>query len=455
MIIPTPVARANQVTGMPEHPCETVVRNGTLICPYEEMEVRYFKEHSGLYLLTLVGEPFEIFGWGGDAAVKTRARASLMEGYLPVIKHETEQKGCRFEQTVFACLLEGNDVRDGTEVLVNLVKLRVTNLNRQHNVRMPVTIIFGSCFRPPEEGDSEVEKRYWKEFFLRDDMPEDLSMEREIQKYDYDIRQNGNMLITGDNGILFYFDNYENANCEFIEKYEEGVWQEGKKYNHGWRVVLELDPGETKEIIYKVPYLPLENTGENMAKLREMDFDLKLKEYKEIWDTWLEKGAGLSIPGTNLGNLWKAQTAVTFILVDKHNKGSDKLFGREMFKGWAGDFPDKVLSYVHLTPTHYEFIWSQEAAYWVVGMLDIQGYHKKAEEYLEFFFETQGMGKPGVHDTSILPDKNIAADYMGTTPHTWLNSNGGVLLTISGHYKLTKDKKWILDHKESIIRSCR
>lgn len=447
---PKPIARAQQVIGMPEHPCETIVRNGAMICQYEEMEVRFFPEHSGLYLATLLGEPFEIFGLGDR-----RAEVSLMDGYLPVVQSETIQKGCKIKQTAFACLLEGDRVKDGTETLINMVKLKINNLSEEETIKIPVTILFGSCFRQPLESDPEGERSYWKDFLLRDDIAGDLLPDKEIQLYPYPLKQEDNTLIAENKGMIFLVDNFDTLDCGFIEIHNEGTWKEGKKFNLGWRINIELKPEETKEFTYKVPYLPLENNCENKTKLAALDFDKKLKDIKKLWNLLLNEGAALSIPGTSLGDLWKAQTAATFILVDKQNKGDENLFGREMINKWAGNYPDKVLSYVHLSPTLYEFIWSQEAGYWVIGALDMQGYHDKAEEYLELFFELQGKGVPGVHNVEILPDSNIAKSFMGTTPHAWLNSNGGVLYAMAEHYKLTRNKDWVIKHKDAIISACR
>lgn len=450
MQYPKPIARSQQVIGMPEHPCETIVRNGALICPYEEMEVRFYAEHSGLYLVTLVGEPFEIFGMG-----KIRAKTSLMDGYLPVVQSETVQKGCRIEQITFACLLDGDKVENGTENLINMIKLKVGNLSEEKNIKIPITLVFGSSFRLPADSDSDGERNYWKDFLLRDDMAEDLSIEKEIEPYSYKLIQEDNILIAENKGILFLLDNYSNMDSEFFETWDRGTWKEGKKFRLGWRINIELKPEETKEFTCKIPYIPLTNSRENKDKLDSLDFNRKLKEVKKLWNSLLHKGAILSVPGTSLGDLWKAQTAATFILVDKQNKGSASLFGREMISKWAGNYPEKVLSYVHLSPSLYEFIWAQEAAYWVIGALDMQGYHTEAEDYLELFFELQGKGLPGIYNKSILPHESVAKSFMGTTPHAWLNGTGGVLFALAEHYKLTRNKNWVIKHKDDIVSACK
>ena len=68
MNTPAPIARIQQIIGMPEHPCEAIVRNGAIICPYEEMEVQYFPEDAGLYLITKIGDSAELFGGYGARA---------------------------------------------------------------------------------------------------------------------------------------------------------------------------------------------------------------------------------------------------------------------------------------------------------------------------------------------------------------------------------------------------
>jgi len=449
MKTPIPIARSQQVIGMPEHPCETIVRNGALICPYEEMEIRYYQEHAGLYLLTLVGEPFEIFGHG-----TSRASSSLMDGYLPIVQHVAEHQGCKLEQTAFAGLLEGGKVVDGTETLINFVKLRVTNTAANTEISLPLTFVFGSCFRQPGDQDEQSDKDYWKNFLLRDDIAEDVSPDRPIAPYPFKMSESNGLVTAANKGIVFCLDDHETLNSRFIDEWNEGEWSVGKQFRLGLRVTIDLLPGETKEITYKVPYLPLDASTGSVIKLQRMNFNAELQEVKALWNSLLSKGTQLSIPGTILGNLWKAQTAATFILVDKQNKGSDMLHGGEIYKTWADRYPDKTLNYVHLSPTLYEFVWAQEAAFWVIGMLDMQGYHQEAEDYLAFFFEMQGEGVPGVHDRGILPDAAIAQSYMGTTAHAWLNNTGGVMLALAEHYKLTNNKQWIIDHQQSIISAC-
>jgi hypothetical protein len=449
MKTPTPISRAQQVTGMPEHPCETIVRNGALICPYEEMEIRFFEQHAGLYLLTLVGEPFEIFGWG-----ERRARTSLLDGYLPVIRHEATQKGCALRQTVFACLLNGEDVVTGEEPLINLVELEATNVTAAA-LELPVTLVFGSCFRAPTSDDGQGARYYWKDFLCRDDIAADVAADEPLPPYPFALRQTGHTLVAAGKGIVFCADAGPAREGAFAAAYGRGAWKEGTSLNNGWRVILKLGPGETKTLRYKIPYLPLPDTADNRRALDRLVYAERLEAYRSVWNRLLGQGSLLDVPGTRLKDLWRAQTAATFILVDKQNKGDPRLFGGEMYAKWTGGlrYPDRLLSYVHLSPSLYEFIWAQEAAYWVVGMLDLQGYHDQAEDYFEMFFALQGRGTPGVHDPAILPPDFLA--FMGTTPHAWLNNNGGVLVAMAEHYKLTRNKAWIHAHQEAILSACR
>lgn len=437
MNTPAPIARIQQIIGMPEHPCEAIVRNGAIICPYEEMEVQYFPEDAGLYLITKIGDSAELFGGYG-----ARATASLYKGYLPVVTHKTQQQGCDLEQTVFACLLDGHTVIDGKEPLICMVRLNVRNTSTTDAVRLPVSIVLGNCIRKVNE-DDPAEVAYNVDFLKRDTGFANLTEDGRLEPYPYELYAENNLLIARDRGVVFA-PSTENGGEPTRD--EEG-------HINGWRFDVQLAPGECKQITYRLPYLPLDIN--RAAVLRSLDFEHKLAEAVNVWDTLLDAGAQFSVPGTDIGDLWRAQTAKTFIMVDKQNKGSAELYGGEMYREWAGTYPDKLLYYTHLSPSLYEFIWAQEAAYWVMGMLDMQGYHREVERYFEVFFELQGVGTPGVRDTSLLPDPAVAASFMGTTPHSWLNSCGGVLSAIARHYLLTKNKEWIWEHKDSILSACR
>ena len=436
MNTPAPIARIQQIIGMPEHPCEAVVRNGAIICPYEEMEVQYFPEDSGLYLITKIGESSELFGGYG-----ARAEVSLYHGYLPVVTHKTFQKGCHIEQTAYACLLEGNTVVDGSEPLICMVRLKISNPS-DRTMQLPISIILGNCIRKVNENDP-AEMAYHVDFLKRNTAFANLTQDNQLEPYPYELFQENNMLVARDKGIVFLPDKVNGGNA---------IKDDAGRIK-GWKFEVELAPDGCAQITYRLPYLPLDTR--KASKLSLLDFDVKLAEVVQVWDELLNAGTQFYVPGTDLGDLWRAQTAMTFILIDKQNKGSSALFGGEMYREWAGKYPDKVLCYPHLSPTLYEFIWAQEAAYWVMGMLDMQGYHREVERYFEVFFELQGVGTPGVHDTSLLPEKSIAASFMGTTPHSWLNSCGGVLSAIARHYLLTKNTEWIAVHKESILSACR
>ena len=439
MATPAPLARVQQILGVPEHPCEFILRNGAIICPYEEMEVRFFPEHAGLYFLTLVGEPYELLGEDGS-----RVRVSLKEDRLPIITSSTEQNGIRIEQTAFACLLGKEDVVDGTEPLVCLVRMRFTNTDHTGAHSFPVGFSFGNCFRPQTEPNT-----YWKTFLLRDDVAVTLADEGGIPAYPYPLLQKNGMLVAEGHGIVFSPDAALRSGS-FIPVCKG---KDSKEYRCVWQTTVELAPGEMKELSFRLPYLPL--AEERAAELAGLDFAEEMAKTTARWEKLLSHGASMKIPGTRYGNLWDAQTAYTFMLIDRQNKGSPSLYGREMFSSWAGNYPDHVLSYMHLSPTLYEFIWAQESGYWVIGALDLQGYHDVAERCLETFFALQGNGTPGVNDVSILPKRSEAKPFVGTTPHSWLNSNGGVLSAIARHYRLTQDKAWIIRHHDAIISACR
>ncbi len=432
MHTPAPIARIQQVIGMPEHPCEAVVRNGAIICPYEEMEIQYFPEDAGLYLTTAIDG--KLFGGDGN-----RSAASLYRGYLPIVTHTAQQSGCAIAQTAYACLLEGNEVIDGTEPLICMVRLQVKNTS-DTPLTLPISLLFGNCVRPVDRSNP-YEVAYHEGFLKRNTAFANVDENGRTPPYPYPLLCENGMLLARERGIVLAPDGGQPLQGE------DGAIV-------GWQFTLTLAAGETTAVTYRLPYLPL--AAQQATALAALDFDTKLSAVATVWEALLGAGAQLSVPGTDLGDLWKAQTAKTFILVDKENKGHPNLYGGEMYNDWAdGRYPDKVLCYPHLSPTLYEFIWAQEAAYWVMGMLDMQGYHREVERYFEVFFELQGVGIPGVHDRSLLPDKATAASFMGTTPHSWLNSCGGVLSAIARHYLLTKNKAWVIEHKASILSACR
>ncbi len=433
-----PLTRMQQVVGIPEHPCEAIVRNSFLIAPYEEMEVQFYEKHCGLYHVALAGEPFAPIGF----AAGNRSVAELSEGYLPVVVSTTEYETYRARQTVFATLLEGSRVVTGREDLVLMVRWQFT---AKSDLNLPVKLQFANCFEK-----QRTEDLYWKEFLKRDDIRANFSLKEELPAYPFALEASGGTLFCEDGTIVMH----TSCGGTFEREWGTGRWEKGTKCKNVWCFTVNLKKGKIFTFDYALPYLPL--AREKLAKLEKLRFMSELSKVKRIWKKLLSKSSVLSVPGTPLENVWKAQAAYTFIMMDRQNKGDKNLFGGDMIREWSKDgYPDKILTYPHLSPSMYEFIWAQESSFFVLGALDLQGYHEEVERAMEVFFELQGMGTPGVHDPGILPDKSVAASFMGTTPHAWLNSNGGVLHMIGLHYKLTRNAAWILRHSESILKSCR
>ncbi len=438
-----PFARGQQLIGVPEHPFEATFRNGCLICPYEEMEVQQYPENSGLYMIPLLGEPFELFGRDGF-----RAKQAWENGHLPVAVHTVHQQGLQWEESTYGVMLEGDEVKTGTEPLILQVRWRIKNPGKEPRQAV-LSLALCDCFRPPIETDGTWDKFYWKSFLNRDVVYEILSEEREPAAYPYPLYPQDDCLMVRDKGVLLY----SSTPFTYEAQAEGGEWKNGTHVTHRVKFVLTVEPGAVQELTYAVPYLPLE--AEKLPQLRELTWERGYARITDLWQRWLEKSSVLHVPGTKLSDAWLAQTATTLMLLDYQNKGAPELHGRNLITTWADGYPDRMLGYAHLTNALYEFVWAQESGYWVLGMLDQQGYHDLVEKYMEMFFVMQGHAMPGVHDPSILPPPEVGQAYTGTTIHAWLNSNGGVLGAIANHYRLTRNKAWIWEHKDSILSSCR
>ncbi len=438
---PAPFARSQQLIGVPEHPCEATFRNGCLICPYEEMEVQAFPEHSGLYLIPLLGEPFELFGKDGCRALQS------WEPEVPVAVHRTEQQGIVWEEHAFCLMPEANTVKTGKEVLFTHLRFILRNPGSTPR-RAVLSFALCNCFRPPIDSDGDWDKFYWKTFLRRDVIYEILDEQREPAPYPYPLRQAGDCLIAEGKGVLLY-----SPDPFTYEQGSGGSYADGTHIAHCVRFVRELPAGGTAVIDLTVPYLPLPE--EKAALLRETSYDDARARAEALWKARLSEGSELSVPGTALREAWRMQTAATLMLLDWQNKGDPALYGRDLIADWADGYPDQTLGYAHLSNALYEFIWAQESGCWVVGMLDRQGYHELAARYLETFFVLQGHATPGVHDPSILPPPEVGQAFTGTTVHAWLNSTGGVLRAVADHYRLTRDRDWLLAHKDGILSACR
>lgn len=161
----------------------------------------------------------------------------------------------------------------------------------------------------------------------------------------------------------------------------------------------ELNPGESMEILIKMPYNPISVDSSEAAEMAFLDFSNIKEKIIGFWEDILARGMQVELPEAKPVNVYKTSLIYQLIARDKID----------------GNYIQKVNEF------HYDEFWLRDSAYFVRSY-DLGGYQNIARECLEFFFSRQR------EDGNFLSQ---GGQYDG-----W----GQTLWAMGQHYRLTGDK---------------
>ena len=112
--------------------------------------------------------------------------------------------------------------------------------------------------------------------------------------------------------------------------------------------------------------------------------------------------------------------------------------------------PTNGLAIIKTNVGWYEAVWGNLAAAGIIG-LDMCGYHKDAERYLDTFLAWQGKATPPGNFKSTEGFLSSADEY---TWVRWTSNHGWLLRALSEHYLLSGDRKWLDRVLPNILAAC-
>ena len=312
------------------------------------------------YLYTGYGEL--LFFTGSPPQPVNQRVKTLYRGHLPAIQYSFVQEGVEYSLTIFAFSLDGNP----ESKLINFIRVRFENLSQDprtvywwvgtrytaesndtrgvpdHRFRRPVEAVRPGFY----EQEGEAFSPEW-EYIFRDGMmlrdgkvfyffPEDLAHSKWITlKRPYkEAHKNPYILPTTPVGLV---------------KYE-----------------ISLEPEEKKSIDLKMPYSPVALEDDSCIDLQEARFDKAFQDMSDFWEFVFSQGMSINLPEDKVVDTFKASLIYDLIARDK-----------------IGDaFIQKVNEF------QYDAFWLRDSAY-IVRSYDVTGYHKAAEQCLNFFLDWQ------------------------------------------------------------------
>lgn len=312
------------------------------------------------YLYTGYGEL--MFFYGSPPQPVNQRVKTLYGGYFPIIQYSFVQEGVRYSLTLFAYTLDGTPESE----LINFIRITLENISQHprtaywwvgtrytaessyargipdHRFRRPaVASLVGHYEQQGEEFSPDWEYSFEEGMMLRNGrvyylFPEDSPHTKWITlktPYSED-RKKTKILPTTPVGLV---------------KFKAG-----------------LKPQEKKTLHLKMPYRPISLSNKTLDSIKKVNFDEYFKKTINFWENIFSQGMKISIPEEKVVNTFNANLVYDLIARDKI----------------GSEFVHKVNEF------QYDAFWLRDSSY-IVRAYDVTGYHKIAEQCLDFFLEWQ------------------------------------------------------------------
>jgi len=200
-----------------------------------------------------------------------------------------------------------------------------------------------------------------------------------------------------------------------------------------------LAPGETKTVIFKIPYvvlteksldrLPLLGEAGERKLLARLDFDAERREIAGYWRRRLDESARLITPEPMLNDFYRSH-AMHLLVNCEREPDSDRRFAR------VGSFSYGA--------------YGNESCMMVVD-LERRGYHREAQECLDAWLHYQGtVALPG----SFAGKDGVLYGAGGYEAGGYNQHHGWILWMLAEHYRFTRDGAWLHLSSAGIVKAC-
>jgi hypothetical protein len=195
---------------------------------------------------------------------------------------------------------------------------------------------------------------------------------------------------------------------------------------NGIMLTQQLEPGETCEVVLRIPYIALE-TDEEQEALERLDFERCYREVTAYWRRVGRRGAYVHTPEPQLGELHTAHLAHVLITDFEMPDGSG-LVNTSVGTSTYGNFSNESCMIVH--------------------DLDQRGLHDEARRRLGIWLKYQGtVPQPG----NFTDHDGMFFGAGGFESGAYNQHHGWVLWCLCEHYFLTRDEEWFRGIADAVI----
>ena len=358
-------------------------------------------------LIFFVGNPPEPV----EVRIKT-----LHQGYLPVVEYDLVRNGIRFDFTLFSADLGG----PLAGLPVNFVKAKLTNPTKQER-----TAFLSSAYRfgPPRNIlQPRSDYRFGQRFDL---IPKQLVEGQTGYKPTWTYSFTRNTLVR-DGRVLYEFPTDPQPHLASLALSDTGlkslrflsgeIQQRPATSRHHvpempMGLVMyraPLQPGETREFVFKMPIAPLPEGSEEARLVEAAKYDAHFGKTISTWESLVGKATTLHFPEAKVHEYLLANTVFDLLAIDK--VGDDYLINVNKF--------------------NYHRFYPGNGANMIVA-LDYMGLTDIADKCLRYTHNAQQ------------PDGRMENPHAPQS-HRWEN-NGYVLWVWGRHYQLTHDKAFLAE----------
>lgn len=295
------------------------------------------------YVFTGFGE---LMFFTGNPPLPTWQRIrTLHRGYLPAVEYDLARDGVRYDFRLFAADL-GAGLRG---IPVNFVRVTVTNTTAEPRAAFVST---GWRFRGPvntaytQWADYRFQQRYdnlpphlvegqttfdprWKYRFAHDALLRDGRL---VYTYPAEPRPLCESLAMNDSGLRMqrYFSGEIEGDPDPALDCDPHTPLGIVTY------CLQLQPGESRELTYKLPLVPLPDASPEAQQVREADHDEAFAQAMAFWEGLIASHPPLRFPETKVQEYLVGNTIANLLAIDQVGEDTIVNVNKFQYHGWYG-----------------------------------------------------------------------------------------------------------------------
>ncbi len=303
-----------------------------------------------------------VFFTGKERTPVHQRLRTLLDGYLPIIKYYFNRDGIRYEVTAFAFTLDGKP----ESPLMNIVRVNITNITLKQQT---------AWWSAGTRYDNPLTRT--NKFPVVTQKPGDYLQAGVPFNSNWKYRFSGHALLRNNKVMFLYPESPEPQ--EIATRASAGPIDSASVFG----VVqyrLDLQPGQSKTLIFRMPYTPFPSKSSLREKLQNADFDTYLNRTLTFWNQLFERGINITLPEEKVNDTFRASLVYDLIARDKIK----------------GHYIQKVNEF------QYDRFWLRDASY-ILRMYDLSGYHDLARQVLSIYDRWQNddgnfVSQPGQYD---------------------------------------------------------